>query len=98
MFQVSRSLPAHATLITWLGANKGLIQGLPRHPQGLQYEHVNLGPPKPPCNEARLATLKALECTDIPSDPELGERIQGASCLCSSDLPSRLLHSILTQQ
>ena len=41
--------------------------------QGLQFETVNLGPPKPPCNEARLATLRALECTDCPSDPELGE-------------------------
>ena len=40
--------------------------------QGLQYETVNLGPPKPPCNEERLATLKALECTDGPTDPELG--------------------------
>lgn len=42
--------------------------------QGLQYETVNLGPPKPPCNEDRLATLRALECTDGPANPELGER------------------------
>ncbi len=40
--------------------------------QGLQYETVNLGPPKPPCNQERLATLRALECTEGPPNPELG--------------------------
>ena len=40
--------------------------------QGLEYETVNLGPPKPPCNQDRLATLRALECTEGPPNPELG--------------------------
>lgn len=40
--------------------------------QGLQYENVNLGPPKPPCNDDRLATLRELDCTSGPSNPELG--------------------------
>lgn len=55
------------------------------HLQGLQYEAVNLGPPKPPCNEDRVATLRALDCTDGPSDPELGE---GAFCtVCAAAQP-----------
>ena len=74
MVQGSKVLPAHAKVMKWLGAKKAFPQRLPCNAQGLQFETVNLGPPKPPCNEARLATLKALECTDGPSDPELGER------------------------
>ncbi len=70
----SRILPAHARVLKRLGAEDADFQKLLCNTQGLQFETVNLGPPKPPCNEARLATLKALECTDGPSDPELGER------------------------
>jgi hypothetical protein len=44
--------------------------------QGLPYETVNLGPPKPPCNDERVATIKALECTDGPPDPQLGAQIR----------------------
>lgn len=40
--------------------------------QGLPYETVNLGPPKPPCNDDRIATLRALDLADRAPDPELG--------------------------
>ena len=89
MVQVSKVLPAHAKIMKWPGA---FSQNLLRNAQGLQFETVNLGPPKPPCNEARLATLKALECTDGPSDPELGERSLNACCLCAIELPTAGLH------
>ena len=74
MVQFSKLLPAHATILMRLGSCIADLNKLLGNIQGLQFEMVNLGPPKPPCNEARLATLKALECTDGPSDPELGER------------------------
>lgn len=52
--------------------------------QGLQYETVNLGPPKPPCNQDRLATLRALDCTDGPSNPEIGPFVLSFSTLAAS--------------
>ena len=55
--------------------------------QGLQYETVNLGPPKPPCNQDRVATLRALDCTDGPSNPELGPlALVSHPCPCSGSL------------
>lgn len=41
-------------------------------PQGLPYETVNLGPPKPPCNDERIATVHALNPADAGPDPQIG--------------------------
>ncbi|KAK9915620.1 hypothetical protein WJX75_001643 [Coccomyxa subellipsoidea] len=44
--------------------------------KGLPYETVNLGPPKPPCNDDRVATIRALDCADGPPDPQLEHIVQ----------------------
>ncbi|CAL8470312.1 g9854 [Coccomyxa elongata] len=44
--------------------------------QGLPYETVNLGPPKPPCNDDRVATIRSLNCSDGPPDPQLEHIVQ----------------------
>ena len=48
--------------------------------QGLPYETVNCGPPKPPCNDERVATLADLDCSDGPPDPHLGLRMLLIPC------------------
>ena len=37
----------------------------------VHYQVHHLGPPPPPCEKERLATIKALNIIDAPPDPEL---------------------------
>lgn len=50
---------------------------------GLPYPVAELGPPRPHCHDARVATLRAMNTLDQPPEPNIGAHLHTNTLFCT---------------